>query len=196
MIQVTCACGANMQVQDENAGKQCKCPKCGAICQIPAASEAPPAPAPAPAEGPATPPPTPPPPGMAPPASAAATSPSGFGWYLEVLKKYAVFTGRARRQEYWFFVLFNFIVAIVAMILDNLLGLAMKEVGYGPIYMLYTLAVLLPSLAVAIRRLHDIGKSGWFFFIVFIPIAGPVWLLVLMCTDSTPGANQYGPNPK
>ncbi len=119
-----------------------------------------------------------------------------MNWYVKVLKNYAVFSGRARRKEYWMFVLFNFIFCIVAMILDNILGLAFENVGYGPIYLLYCLAVFIPGLAVSVRRLHDIGKSGWFILISLIPFIGPIWLLVLMCTDSEPGENDYGPNPK
>jgi uncharacterized membrane protein YhaH (DUF805 family) len=119
-----------------------------------------------------------------------------MNWYIEVLKKYTVFIGRARRKEYWFFVLFNMIFAIVAMILDNVLGVAITGVGYGPIYIIYMLAVLVPGLAVAIRRLHDVSKSGWYLFIGFIPIIGGIWLLILLCKDSVPGENQYGPNPK
>ncbi len=119
-----------------------------------------------------------------------------MNWYLKVLKQYAVFSGRARRKEYWMFVLFNMIFAIVAMILDNVLGIAMEGVGYGPIYGLYLLAIIIPSLAVAVRRLHDVGKSGWMILISLIPIIGSIWLLVLLVTDSNPGENQYGQNPK
>ncbi len=119
-----------------------------------------------------------------------------MNWYLKVLKQYADFNGRARRKEYWMFVLFNMIFAIVAMILDNVLGIAMKEIGYGPLYGLYVLAVLIPGLAVAVRRLHDVGKSGWMFLIAFIPLIGAIWLLVLFCTDSQQGSNKWGDNPK
>jgi uncharacterized membrane protein YhaH (DUF805 family) len=119
-----------------------------------------------------------------------------MNWYLAVLKNYAGFSGRARRKEYWMFALFNTIFFIVAMILDNVLGTAIEGVGYGLFYFLYTLAVLIPGLAVSVRRLHDIGKSGWMILIVLIPIIGWIWLLVLMVTDSNPGENQYGPNPK
>jgi len=115
---------------------------------------------------------------------------------MEVLKKYAVFSGRARRKEYWMFVLFNLIFAIVAVVLDNVLGIAIKGIGYGPIYIIFALAMILPGLGVAIRRLHDIGKSGWFIFINLIPCIGFIWFLVLVCTDSQAGENQYGPNPK
>jgi len=117
-------------------------------------------------------------------------------WYLEVLKKYAVFSGRARRKEYWMFVLFNIIFAIVAAFLDNILGIAIENVGYGPLYLLYALAVLLPGLGVTIRRLHDVGKSGWFILINLIPFIGAIWFLIVVCGDSNPGDNQYGPNPK
>ena len=119
-----------------------------------------------------------------------------MNWYITVLKKYAVFSGRARRKEYWMFVLFNIIFSIAAIILDNLLGTASNELGYGIIYGLYSLAILIPTLAVAVRRLHDIGKSGWWIFISLVPIVGSIWLLVLLATDSLPGENQYGPNPK
>ena len=119
-----------------------------------------------------------------------------MNWYLKVLKQYADFSGRARRKEYWMFVLFNMIFAIVAMILDNVLGIAMEGIGYGPLYGLYVLAMLIPGLAVVVRRLHDVGKSGWMILIALIPLIGSIWLLVLMVTDSNTGENQYGQNPK
>ena len=121
-------------------------------------------------------------------------------WYLKVLKQYAKFSGRARRKEYWMFILFNIIFGIIAMILDKILGLSIFSVGpgyaYGIIYCLYSLAVLIPGLAVLVRRLHDVGKSGWIIFISLIPIVGAIWLLVLLVTDSKSAENQYGPNPK
>jgi len=113
-----------------------------------------------------------------------------MNWYLAVLKNYAGFSGRARRKEYWMFVLFNTIFSIVALILDYILETVFI------IYILYILAILIPALAVLVRRLHDIGKSGWWYFICLVPIIGGIWLLVLLVTDSTPGENQYGPNPK
>jgi len=94
------------------------------------------------------------------------------------------------------FILFNMIFGIVAMILDNILGIAIEGVGYGPLYGLYALAVFIPGLAVAVRRLHDVGKSGWMILVVLIPLIGAIWLLVLMVTDSNSGENQYGQNPK
>jgi uncharacterized membrane protein YhaH (DUF805 family) len=93
-----------------------------------------------------------------------------MNWYLKVIKDYAGFSGRARRKEYWMFFLFNFIFLIVAMILDNIFGTTIKVnsvygsqgLPYGYIYTIYGLATFLPYLAVMVRRLHDIGKSGWF----------------------------------
>ncbi len=117
-------------------------------------------------------------------------------WYLKVLKNYVGFSGRARRKEYWMFLLFHLIVLIVAMLLDRMLGLSFGDVGYGPIYSLYALAVFLPSLAVAIRRLHDTNRSGWWLLLAFIPIIGGIVLIIWLATDGTPGDNRYGSNPK
>ena len=94
------------------------------------------------------------------------------------------------------FALFNIIFFIVAMILDNVFGTTIGVLPYGVFYYLYVLAVLLPGLAVAVRRLHDVGKSGWMMLIVLIPIIGAIWLLVLICTDSQAGSNKWGANPK
>ncbi len=113
-----------------------------------------------------------------------------MNWYLEVLKKYAVFSGRARRKEYWMFVLFNVIISIVLFAIDVVAG------TQGILYLLYNLAVLVPAIAVAIRRLHDTDKSGWWILIGLVPIVGGIWLLVLMVLDSKPGQNQYGVCPK
>ena len=119
-----------------------------------------------------------------------------MNWYLKVLKNYAGFSGRARRKEYWMFVLFNLIFGLLAIVLDNVAGTTINPLPYGLFYIVYVLAVLIPGLAVSVRRLHDIGKSGWFLFIALIPIVGFIWLLVLFCTGGTPGQNAYGLNPK
>ena len=119
-----------------------------------------------------------------------------MNWYLTVLKKYAVFVGRARRNEYWMFFLFNFLFLIAASIIDHTLGITFDGTWYGPIYTLYALALFIPGLAVAVRRLHDVNKSGWYLLISIIPIIGPIIVLIKLCTDSTPGENQYGANPK
>ena len=117
-------------------------------------------------------------------------------WYLKVIRQYADFNGRARRKEYWMFVLFNMIFAIVAMILDNVLGITIAGLPYGPLYIFYGLAMFIPGLAVCVRRLHDIDKSGWMILVALIPLAGAIWLLVLYCTEGTQGDNKYGSDPK
>ena len=111
--------------------------------------------------------------------------------YLEVLKKYTVFNGRARRSEYWYFVLFNLIISIGLGIIDGVVGL--MDFGISDVY---SLGVLVPSIAVGVRRMHDVGKSGWMYFVVLIPIIGAIWLLVLFFTDSQLGSNKWGENPK
>ncbi len=116
--------------------------------------------------------------------------------YLQVFEKYAIFSGRANRKEYWVFALFNITFAGIAIILDNLLGIAMTESGYGPIYGIYLLAILTPGLAVTVRRLHDVGKSGWTILIALIPIIGIIWLIVLLAIDSNPEENIWGEKPE
>ena len=112
-------------------------------------------------------------------------------WYLKVVRdNYANFNGRASRQEYWMFTLFNIIFVVVAMVVDGVLGLGFI------IYMLYMLAVLIPGIAVFVRRMHDIGKSGWWFFISLIPLIGGIWLLVLLATDGSSEDNNYGTSLK
>ena len=112
-----------------------------------------------------------------------------MNWYLKVLKQYADFGGRARRKEYWMFFLFNIVFA-------SILGFIDAQTGFGVLGGLYSLAILIPGLAVSVRRLHDIGKSGWMLLILLIPIIGAIWLLVLMASDSQQGTNKWGQNPK
>jgi uncharacterized membrane protein YhaH (DUF805 family) len=112
-----------------------------------------------------------------------------FSWYVEVLKKYAVFEGRARREEFWMFALVNFIVTIVLNVVLSMIGLPILAV-------IYSLAVLVPSLAVGARRLHDTNRSGWLLLISLIPLVGAIVLIVVWVQDSQPGPNKYGPNPK
>lgn len=119
-----------------------------------------------------------------------------MNWYLEVLKKYAVFTGRARRKEYWYYFLINFVIITALLLVDNMLGTLDKEAGVGLVSSIYMLAVLLPGLAVAVRRLHDSDRTGWWVLITLIPIVGPIVLIFFLIQDSVPGENQYGPNPK
>jgi uncharacterized membrane protein YhaH (DUF805 family) len=120
-----------------------------------------------------------------------------LSWYLEALKKYAVFSGRSRRMEYWYFVLFNIIVSIVLGAIDGLLlGTLDSGMGVGLLSGIYSLAVLIPTLAVTVRRLHDIDRSGWWILIGLVPLIGAIVLLVFALLEGTPGDNQYGPNPK
>ena len=109
-----------------------------------------------------------------------------MNYYLDVLKKYAVFSGRANRKEYWYFFLFNIIISIVLSVIVNVIGH-----GANIISILYSLAVLVPSLAVAVRRLHDIGKSGWWILITLIPLVGPIWLIILLAMRSKTENNKY-----
>lgn len=119
-----------------------------------------------------------------------------MNWYLKALKQYADFKGRSRRKEYWMFLLVNMMVAFILIVLDNLLGLASETLGYGPLYGVYLLATILPGLALSVRRLHDIGKSGWMLLIVLIPLIGGIWLIVLMAKEGEAAENKYGINPK
>ncbi len=117
-------------------------------------------------------------------------------WYVDVLKKYATFSGRAQRAEYWYFALFNFIIIAVLMGIDTVLNLGGGDMGVGLLSGIYSLAVLIPGLAVAVRRLHDTDHSGWWLFIGLIPVIGFIVLLIWFVKDSQPGENSHGPNPK
>jgi uncharacterized membrane protein YhaH (DUF805 family) len=113
-----------------------------------------------------------------------------MNWYLAVLKKYAQFSGRARRTEYWMFFLFNLLIFIALMIVEGILG------SMGIIGALYGLATLIPNLAVSVRRLHDTNRSGWWLLIGLVPLVGVIVLIVFVATEGTAGDNAYGPNPK
>ena len=116
-------------------------------------------------------------------------------WYLKVLKQFSDFNGRARRKEYWMFFLINFAISIGIGFIDGILGTT-NEIGMGYLGLLYSIAVILPGIAVSIRRLHDIGKSGWMLLVAFIPFIGFIWLIILMVREGEEGENEYGPNPK
>jgi len=111
-----------------------------------------------------------------------------MNWYLGSLKKYAVFSGRARRKEYWMFVLFNFIAAFIIGLIAGALGLS-NDSGGNILSSLYSLAILLPGLGLAIRRMHDTDHSGWW---LLVPIVNVVFTLV----EGTKGDNKFGPDPK
>ncbi|HET6297297.1 MAG TPA: DUF805 domain-containing protein [Kribbella sp.] len=115
-------------------------------------------------------------------------------WYTDVLKKYITFTGRARRKEFWMFTLFSFIISAVLGTIDNIIGTT-NSTGSGLLSSLYGLAVLLPSLAVWVRRLHDTDKSAWWLLIALTGI-GIIVLIVFAVLEGTPGDNKHGPDPK
>jgi len=117
-------------------------------------------------------------------------------WYIEVLNKYSVFSGRARRKEYWYFFLFNLIISFILAFIDGMIGLYSYEIGFGIFGFLYMLAVFVPGTAVTVRRLHDTGRSAWWFFILLVPIIGAIVFLVFLVLDGDSDDNQYGKNPK
>ncbi len=122
---------------------------------------------------------------------------SPFYWMTQPLKKYADFSGRARRMEYWMFFVLNIGISVVASLLDSLLGMSGMIGGlYGLLSLVVALAMIVPGIAVAVRRLHDQEKSGWWLLLIFIPFLGGLALLVFMFLEGTAGDNQYGPDPK
>lgn len=110
-------------------------------------------------------------------------------------RKYATFKGRARRSEYWYWYLFNILVGVVLIAIDYSAHLVVWG-DTGILTTLFCLVVLVPNIAVTVRRLHDIGRSGWWFWIYFVPILGGIVLLVFCVTDSKPEENEYGVSPK
>ncbi len=126
-------------------------------------------------------------------------------YFLDTVKnKYVDFNSRATRSEYWYFVLFSVLIGIVLRLIDTFainpslgLGMTPEEAARGGILIgIFTLAILLPHIGIAVRRLHDIGKSGWWYLIALIPIIGALILLFFFVTDSQAGENAYGANPK
>ena len=121
------------------------------------------------------------------------------------LSKFVTWKGRASRSEFWFFFLFVMLSLIVASIIDGILGTTIKTVnpltgleqsaGYGYVYMLVGLALLLPNISVMVRRLHDTGRSGWWYWIALIPLIGAIVLIVWFATKGTTGSNEYGEDP-
>ena len=118
-------------------------------------------------------------------------------WMMMPLQRYADFSGRSRRKEYWMFLLGVVLVAIVLGIIEGVAGLRGMVGGvYGPLTTLLLLGIIIPSIAVQVRRFHDQDKSGWFVLLGFIPFVGGLIVLVFMCLEGTKGPNQYGPDPK
>lgn len=120
-------------------------------------------------------------------------------WYLKVMRQYFDFTGRARRSEYWYFTLFNFLFSLVSIAFDAFYGFILDipywETTWEFYYPFYALLTLTPALAVTVRRLHDTGHSGWWYLILLLPILGCIWLLILLFTDSEGKDNKWGPSP-
>ena len=119
-------------------------------------------------------------------------------WYIDVLRKYTVFSGRARRKEFWMFFLFSALISIFLAVIDEFMGweFVMGGDNLGFLSTLYYIAVVIPYLAVIFRRLHDTERSGWWVLIAFIPIIGIIVLTVLLILDGTKGENRFGPDPK
>ncbi|MGW0845072.1 DUF805 domain-containing protein [Streptomyces sp. NPDC002787] len=112
-----------------------------------------------------------------------------MNWFVEVLKKYAVFSGRARRQEYWMFTLISSLIYLGLVILGLAMDTEVPEI-------VFAVAIFLPSLAVSVRRLHDTGRSGWWVLIGLVPCVGLIFTIIFMATEGQRDANQYGPDPK
>ncbi|MFJ5864057.1 DUF805 domain-containing protein [Streptomyces parvus] len=112
-----------------------------------------------------------------------------MNWYLAVLKNYAGFSGRARRKEYWMFTLINFVISLVLTIIGNAIGV--EFISY-----IYSVAVIIPALAVAVRRLHDTGRSGWWLLIALVPLVGAIVLIVFLASEGKQETNEHGVNPK
>lgn len=119
-----------------------------------------------------------------------------MNWYLEALRKYAVFDGRARRMEYWMFVLINCLIVVVLSVVDTVVGLFSLGNSVGALTGLYWLVVLVPSVAVTVRRLHDTDRSGWWALLALLPVLGTIVLFVFCVLAGTPGPNRFGENPK
>jgi uncharacterized membrane protein YhaH (DUF805 family) len=119
-----------------------------------------------------------------------------MNWFLTALKKYAVFSGRSRRSEYWYFGLFYLVIYLGLVMVDGITGSFDFRSGFGLLSGLFTLAVLIPSLSVSVRRLHDTGRSGWWLLIGLIPVVGAIILIVFLAQDGEAGTNRFGANPK
>jgi len=118
-----------------------------------------------------------------------------MNWYMQPLKKYAAFNGRARRREYWTFMIINDIIVFLLSLFEGIAGIA-PNTDYSVLAIIFSLFVLIPSLAVSVRRLHDVGRNGLWLLIVFIPVIGVVALLIFYLLDSQAETNDYGPSPK
>ena len=119
-----------------------------------------------------------------------------MNWYLQAIRKYTVFSGRSRRSEYWYFVLFNTLIIVALTVVDVATGMYSIKGEVGLLSGIYSLAVFIPSFAVTVRRLHDTDRSGWWVLLAVVPIVGVIVLIVFFATDGTPGANRFGEKPQ
>ena len=119
-----------------------------------------------------------------------------MSWFFGAYKKYAVFSGRARRKEYWFFILFMTIALLLLSIVDRVTGTWDPTSDLGLFTLIFALGSTIPAIAVSVRRLHDTDRSGWWFLIQLIPLIGGIVFLVFCCLDSSAGQNRFGANPK
>ena len=127
-----------------------------------------------------------------------------MNYYLHVLQNFKNFSGRARRKEYWMYTLIYIPILFLGMFADNALGTTFQmdvmgqsvDIGYGWVYVIVSLFHFLPSLSVVVRRLHDVGKSGWFYLILLLPLIGVIWMLFLLVSNGNVGENKYGADPK
>lgn len=118
-------------------------------------------------------------------------------YYLAALRKYGIFAGRARRKEYWVYMIVTIIIGFIADWIDRSLGLSGRYIYglYGPVYFFYVIFVFLPTFAVTVRRLHDLNRSGYWALIYLIPVAGWIWLFIMLSVRGTTGKNRFGPDP-
>ena len=119
-----------------------------------------------------------------------------MNWYVIPFKKFADFSGRAQRSEYWYFFLFNFLISAGLTLIDFALGTGDPSSGLGLFSGIFSLAILIPSISVGVRRLHDIDRSGWWMLLALIPVIGAIILIVFFALDSQPDTNRFGSNPK
>lgn len=119
-----------------------------------------------------------------------------MSWFVKALKNYGVFRGRARRKEYWYFILFYVLGCVILSAIDGAMAATDQNPGWGVLTAIFVLAMLVPSVSVGVRRLHDTDRSGWWLLLSAIPLIGTIVLLVFTVQDSQPGENRFGPNPK
>ena len=119
-----------------------------------------------------------------------------MGWFVAPLKRYAVFRGRSRRKEYWLFALFCLVVLLILSAADRATGTFDASTGVGLLTGVFYLVILVPTIAVSVRRLHDTDRTGWWALLSFVPVIGTIVLLVFAVLPGTRGSNRFGPDPR